>query len=329
VHDEEEHTKIEAFLKKVGIFSSLSGRERCIIAKLLVSMPFAKGQIIFRQGDSGDDLFIIQEGQVASSLLLPNGKQKEIVVFEKCNFFGEMAIFDNAARSATCIAKEDTVCLKLGKKDFFSLMSANPRIAIEVMYKMLNATSQRLRNTSKFLLDMVRWGSDASRRAITDEITGAYNRRYLDNALDDLFVTAKNSGKMLSLIMGDVDYFRKINETYGHDVGDKTIVEVVRIFKKHLRQKDVLARYGGDELTVILPETHPEEAFSIAENIRQSVSCIDIFASLDGALKHVTTSQGIASFPQHAEDLVTLKKKADQALYKAKEMGRNRVFCIE
>jgi diguanylate cyclase (GGDEF)-like protein len=322
-------TKTSDFLKKVNIFSSLKPKDLEVISKLLVSVTFPKDTVIFNQGEAGTDLYIILRGQVGSSLLLPNGKQKEIVTFQAGNFFGEMAIVDNSARSATCTAKEETECLRLGKTDFFGLMSTHPGIAIDAMYKMLNITSQRLRNTSKFLLDMVRWGDDASRRAITDEITGAYNRRYLDNALDDLFFTAKNSGKTLSLIMGDVDYFRKINEAYGHDVGDKTIVEVVKVFKKHLRQKDVLARYGGDELTVILPETHPDEAFSIAETIRIGVADIDMFKGFDGALKQITTSQGIACFPKHADDLKTLKEKADQALYKAKEMGRNRVYCPE
>ncbi len=290
-------------------------------------VDFPKDTVIFNEGDTGEDLYIITSGAVGSTLRLPNGKQKELVTFQAGNFFGEMAIFDNAPRSATCVALEASSCLKLGKSDFFGVMDSNPRVAIEVMYRMLNITSQRLRNTSKFLLDMVRWGDDASKRAITDEITGAYNRRYLDNALDDLFITAKNSGKSLSLIMGDVDYFRKINESYGHEVGDKTIVEVVKIFKKHLRQKDILARYGGDELTVILPETHPDEALNIAEMIRKSVSDIDLFKGLEGTLKQVTTSQGIASFPIHADSLKSLKEKADQALYKAKEMGRNRVYC--
>jgi diguanylate cyclase (GGDEF)-like protein len=290
-------------------------------------VSFPQDTVIFDEGDEGTDLFIITEGSVTSSLRLPNGKQKELVTFGAGNFFGEMAIFDNSPRSATCIAKDTASCLKLGKSDFFGLIGVEPLASIEIMYKMLNITAQRLRNTSKFLLDMVRWGDDASRRAITDEITGAYNRRYLDNALDDLFVTAKNSGKTLSLIMGDVDYFRKINESYGHEVGDKAIIAVVNIFKKHLRQKDILARYGGDELTVILPETHPDEAINIAEMIRKSVSDIDLFAGLEGTLKQITTSQGIASFPVHADSLKALKEKADQALYKAKEMGRNRVYC--
>jgi diguanylate cyclase (GGDEF)-like protein len=317
------------FLKKVNIFSSLKENELEAIASLVTPVSFKKDNVIFNEGDEGIDLFIIEGGHVASSLRLPNGKQKELVVFESGNFFGEMAIFDNAPRSATCTARDESVLLKLSKSDFFNLMNMHPHIATEVMYRMLNITTQRLRNTSNFLTDMVRWGDDASRRAITDEITGAYNRRYLDNTLDELFITAKNSGRPLSIIMGDVDYFRDINEAYGHEVGDKTLIEVFKAFRKNLRQKDVLARYGGDEITVILPETPPDEARDIAETIRTDVFSIDVFSNLSGTLKKISASQGIANFPLNALDLKTLKEKADQALYQAKELGRNRVICCE
>jgi diguanylate cyclase (GGDEF)-like protein len=321
--------EIIKFLKTVNIFSELKTKECSTIAGFLVPVTYKTDEVVCSEGEEGNDLYIIRSGKIGSSLRLPNGKQKEIVVFEKGNFFGEMSIFDNSPRSATCTAKENSECLRLGKNDFFSFLNAHPKIAIHVMYSMLNITTQRLRNTSNFLADMVRWGDDASRRAITDEITGAYNRRYLDNALDDLFLTARNSGKALSIIMGDVDYFRQINEQYGHDVGDKTIVEVFRVFKRNLRSRDVLARYGGDEITVILPETMPDEAAGIAEKIREDVSTLDMFSTMNGTLKTITTSQGVAGFPVHAEDLKTLRAKADQALYTAKEAGRNRVHCCE
>jgi two-component system cell cycle response regulator len=174
---------------------------------------------------------------------------------------------------------------------------------------------------------MVRWGDEASRRAITDELTGAYNRRFLDNSLDDYFETAKKSKKPLSLIMADLDYFRQINEAYGHDMGDKTILEVVNVFKKTLRDTDILARYGGDEFTVLLPDTALEKACNIAEEIRKEVEKLDFLSNMTGPVTRLSTSQGIASFPETADTLKDLKKKADDALYQAKERGRNRVYC--
>jgi diguanylate cyclase (GGDEF)-like protein len=206
-------------------------------------------------------------------------------------------------------------------------MKDNPKIAIKIMYKMLNVITQRLQNTGGFLTDMVRWGEDASKRAITDPFTGCYNRRFLDDKLDDFFTTAKNNQQPFSLVMIDLDYFRQINEAYGHEIGDKTILEVVNVFKEYLREKDVIARYGGDEFTVLMPETPLKQAEEVAKTICKKVSNLTLLEGLNGPIKTITLSQGIAAFPESSEELKELKEKADKALYKAKEDGRNRAVC--
>jgi diguanylate cyclase (GGDEF)-like protein len=319
--------KVVQFLKTVHIFSSFSEEEIKIIARRLNLLKVKEGDILCKEGEEGYELYIIREGEIAGSIQLPSGKQKEIVVFHPGDFFGEMSIFENAPRSATCHAKLDGKVFRLHKNDFFSLIQTNPCVAIKMMYRMLNITTQRLRKTSKFLSDMVRWGDEASKRAITDELTGAYNRRFLDNSLDDFFDTAKKSKKPLTLIMADLDYFRQINEAYGHDMGDKTILEVVKVFKKNLRETDILARYGGDEFTVLLPDTGLEKACNIAEEIRKEVEKLDFLSTMTGPVTHLSTSQGIASYPETVDTLQDLRKKADEALYQAKERGRNRIYC--
>lgn len=321
--------KAVQFLKTVHILSSLSEEEIRIIAKRLSLLKVKEGDILCKEGEEGHELYIIREGEIAGAIKLPSGKQKELVVFHAGDFFGEMSIFENAPRSATCYVKQKGKIYRLHKNDFFSFIKSEPCIAIKMMYRMLNITTQRLRKTSKFLSDMVRWGDEASKRAITDELTGTYNRRFLDNSLDDYFETAKKNKKPLSLIMADLDYFRQINEAYGHDMGDKTILEVVKVFKKHLRETDILARYGGDEFTVLLPDTSLEKACNVAEEIRKEVEKLDFLSNMTGPVTSLSTSQGIASFPETADTLQDLRKKADDALYQAKESGRNRVYCAK
>jgi two-component system cell cycle response regulator len=179
---------------------------------------------------------------------------------------------------------------------------------------------------------MVEWGEEARRRAITDELTGVYNRRFLDEALKDYFAAARESGKPLSLIMVDLDHFREINEIYGPQAGDRTLVEAVSAFKRVLRGKDVIARYGGDEFTVILPETGLQAAGELAEKIRREIAGGAARPEPGDARKpgvRVTTSQGVAAFPDNGDDIRTIKEKADGALYRAKEAGRNRVVCAD
>jgi len=314
------------FLNQVNIFSTLTKQEMPHVTKYLDSVNIKKGQILFKEGDKGNELFIVKKGSIISTIKLPNGEQKQIAQFLAGDFFGEMSIFENAPRSATCLAGQSSVLYKMHERHFFQVMETFPDIAIKIMYKMLNITTQRLRNTSKFLSDMVRWGNEASKRAITDELTGIYNRRFLDYTLKDYFQSALNIGKPLSLIMADLDYFREINNAYSQEIGNKVLTHVVAVFKKLLRKNDIIARYGGDEFTVILPETNLTQAEPLAQEICTQISKLDVLKDLDGPVTKITTSLGIASCPENTKDLQTLKKLADKALYQAKEEGRNQIY---
>lgn len=315
------------FLRKINLFLSLSGQEFDHIVRRFHPVEVEAGQTLFKEGDRGNELFIVKSGKVAISVRLRNGLEQEIVEFCSGEFFGEMSIFEKAPRSATCYTKEKSSLLTLYARDFFQLMKHHPNAAIKIMYGMLNTTTQRLRDTDEFLSDMVLWGERARKRAITDELTGVYNRRFLDDALEDLFRTSKEKKKPLSFVMVDLDYFREINEAYGHQAGDRVIIEAVSVFRKHLRRNDIIARYGGDEFTFILPETAAEEARQIAENICREMKDLALLKEYGGSITQITTSQGIACFPEHARDPASLHALADQALYRAKKEGRNRVVC--
>lgn len=320
--------EIISLLQNVYIFSSLEADEIEKVVKSLHTITVKEGEVIFNEGDEGNELFIVKSGKVSTSIKLPGGGEREIAEFNSGEFFGEMSIFEDAPRSATCFTRDESTLFRLHREDFFHLISAYPSIAIKIMYRMLNVTTQRLRSTGEFLSEMVRWGDDARKRAITDELTGCYNRRFLDDALNDYFESSKSSKTSLSLIMVDLDYFRDINEAYGHETGDRVLLEVVSVFKKNLREKDIIARYGGDEFTVIMPDTNLSQCKAIAGNICREVSQLTILKDLKGSHNQVTTSQGIASYPESAQDLKSLREMADQALYQAKEEGRNRVGCM-
>jgi diguanylate cyclase (GGDEF)-like protein len=206
-------------------------------------------------------------------------------------------------------------------------MESRPDLAIKIMYRMSNITTRRLRRTGEFLSDMVLWGEQARKRAVTDELTGVYNRHFLDDEMENQLRKARESGNPLALIMVDLDHFRSINEEYGHEIGDEILLAAVQVFRKHLRESDIVARYGGDEFTFILPHTGIEDGRRIAQGICRDVERLDILEEKRGKIHRVTTSQGLAVYPQCGEVLNTLMKRADEALYRAKELGRNRVVC--
>ncbi len=319
---------VYGFLNSIKIFSLLREEEIREVLNYLEEIKVKGGSVLFKQGDEGNELYIVKEGSVATSIFLPDGKSREIAVFKSGDFFGEMSIFEEAPRSATCTAREDSVLFRLHQHSIFKIIEEHPVTAQKIMYRMLNITTQRLRNTGDFLFDMVQWGDKARKRAITDEMTGVYNRRFLDDSLNQYVEESRKNGEPLALVMVDLDYFRQINELYGHETGDGVIRDVVEVFKRHLRDKNIIARYGGDEFTFLLPGAEKERALALCNAIRADVEQLDTLSKFDGAIKKVTTSQGLASFPESADDVDSLKKNADTALYRAKEEGRNRVVCM-
>lgn len=163
------------------------------------------------------------------------------------------------------------------------------------------------------------------RLAITDELTDLYNYRYLQQRLDDELGRAGRYNKRLSLIMLDLDDFKRINDTYGHLVGDAVLFEVGQLLKSTVREVDVVARYGGEEFTVILPETDASGAFIVAEKIREAISMHRFLDSEGARTIHLTASIGLSSYPVHSHDKESLMRSADDAVYHAKGTGKDRV----
>ncbi len=158
----------------------------------------------------------------------------------------------------------------------------------------------------------------------TDPLTNLYNRRYLTKALNSELLRAERTGDCLCLVMLDIDHFKKINDTYGHQNGDVVLSAIAEETLAGLRCYDVAARFGGEEFVLVLPGTQLAGGVDVAERLRQQVQAISFTPPLD-KLK-VTVSLGVAFYPAaEINDTDSLIKKADEALYLAKQNGRNRV----
>lgn len=159
--------------------------------------------------------------------------------------------------------------------------------------------------------------------SITDSLTNVLSRRYWLERFTEEIERSRKFNYKLSCLMLDIDHFKKINDHYGHMVGEVILKEVSKAIKDSIRQIDLVGRYGGEEFSVFLAETGREESRVVAERIRASIENKRIRA-YDEEL-HVTISIGIARFPEHAQDNQNLLARADEALYQAKKTGRNRV----
>ncbi|MFJ7665690.1 sensor domain-containing diguanylate cyclase [Lysinibacillus sp. NPDC097195] len=154
--------------------------------------------------------------------------------------------------------------------------------------------------------------------AATDKLTGLKNRRFFQEKLDEQLVLFNKTAKPFSLLILDIDHFKKVNDTFGHQVGDEVLAQLAQLLSDQTRQADIVARYGGEEFVVILPETGVHDSLIIAEQLRQAVE------HAQWPTGSITISIGIATVTDKDND-VTILKKADEALYISKENGRNRV----
>ncbi len=158
----------------------------------------------------------------------------------------------------------------------------------------------------------------------TDALTGLYNRRKLIETLDERLAVFERERAQTSVLVFDLDNFKRLNDEMGHHAGDAALVEVARVCRQHLRQSDVIARFGGDEFVVVMPGTHRRDALDIAEGLRKHVPIV-----LGETLRHeFTISGGVSEFGPPDRFSSDILKRADQGLYQSKRAGRNRVSAL-
>jgi len=317
-------------LSSLSLFSGLNESEFNIIAHALLPVNVKKDEAVFKEGDSGDEMFIFVSGALRAFGTQSDGTQRRLFDVKQGDFFGEMSIIAHEGRSATIIAMEDSVLIMLRKTDFYRIISEHPIIGFKILKAISIVQNKWLDQSSKSFSDLLRWGETARKRAITDEMTGLYNRRFLEESIRERLCSQARVLRVMSLLMMDLDKIHSINDRHGAKGGDLIITAAANVISSCVRPGDVVARLSGDEFAVLLNDTDKTEASKIAEKIRAAIENrqVEVPAS-PGAEDTVTigtrTSIGIAVAPLHANTLEDLMETSDAALRKAKELGRNRV----
>ena len=311
------------------IFSSMSELEFNAVAAFMERRVVKKGETIFNEGDRGQDMFILISGSLKAYKRQSDGTQRWMFDFTPGNFLGEMSIIADEPRSATIMAKEDSQLMVLQGIDFYRIVFDHPMIGIKMLNAIGTIQNMWLNQNSRYLRDLIQWGETARRRAITDELTGLYNRSFLEESIKDRFKSGAVGTRAMSLIMMDLDKVHEINDKYGTIGGDKVIVAVATLLKNMGRPGDIAARLAGDEFAILLPDTEGKNALIVADKIREKVANQTVTLTQINSAKtdklQVKCSLGISTAPKDAKNVRDLVYKADMALKKAKEKGRNRV----
>jgi len=316
-------------IRGTPLFMDMSGLELEAVAGYLKPRRYPSGGLIFQKGDPGAEMFVVKEGLVASIAVDSDGNERQLYQFGPGRFFGEMSIIESEPRSATCVAIEETELLVLEGMDFFTLVWEYPMIGTRMLSSMARVMAGWLDEASGFLHDLVRWGETARKRAVTDELSGLFNRRFIEDTARSRFNRGSSEAPVCSALMLDLDRFHALNERYGTKAGDSIISTAGVAFGRLVRDGDVAARLAGDEFAFFMPDAGPEEAMMAAERIRAETESLYLeFVAVSGSTPDrlmLSASIGVASSPQDASDPVALFAAADKALFKAKEAGRNRI----
>ncbi len=163
--------------------------------------------------------------------------------------------------------------------------------------------------------------------ALTDSLTGLYNRRYLGNHLEGLLQRARESGKAVSVVLFDIDHFKAVNDTHGHAIGDEVLRSIAQRVNGNLRNFDMVARIGGEEFVIVMPDTPADIAVMVAERLRERVGRDPVTVSGLQDKIGITVSMGVAAYMSASDTPDDLLKRADEAMYQAKRAGRNRVVA--
>ena len=275
---------------------------------------YAAGQVLYVEGDPGDSAFIIKSGRVAAI----RGDFSSPTVLgcrESGQFIGDMALLDGMSRSASVVALEPVELMEISRSNFYELIQEMPDFTRDL----LRLLSVRLREASEAV-------ESATVEKIQDPLTGLYNRRYMEIMLGHELQRAKRAQYPVSLVLMDIDHFKKLNDTYGHLAGDEVLRRLAKLIKSQVRSADVACRYGGEEFLIILPETELQVAVDRAEKLRQAFAELSI-AYGEEVIKS-SLSLGVAVFLGD-ESSRRLIQRADLALYQAKNDGRNRVVLAD
>lgn len=284
------------------------------------------GELLISSGTASNELYLILEGKI--SVLFSDGEDIDPIILEVGQTVGELSVIDNRPASATVKAIYYTRVLVVTEDKFWRMIDVSHQFA----KNMLVLLSERMRTDNTLLKESIIMKNMFEEQTILDPLTSLHNRRWIDLNLAKLIRRARFGSEPFSIMMLDVDFFKKVNDEYGHLQGDIVLRMVAEVIQRSIRPHDIACRYGGEEFLVIFPNTSLEDALVPAERIRRSIQKHSTLESENKELPVVTITGGVTSlsiFDNGIDDsaiMDLLIAEADDKLYVGKTNGRNRII---
>jgi len=275
------------------------------------------GQILLDPKEVNLNIYLVLSGELLVCLEPNVGNPLVRVGLGDC--VGELSIIDTNLPSAYVMSATTSQLLAISKEMLWRMIAREQHIAVNL----LHVLSQRIRESNVVLLGNLEIQREYRNKAETDSLTGLHNRAWFEEVFPRQLELCERIGQHASLLMLDVDYFKKVNDQYGHQNGDEALRHIGRLLLRNLRGTDLCARYGGEEMIVLMPGTEISQARLTAERLRESIGA-SLLSLPDGRQLKLTISGGIAQW-QPGIVLAGLINAADRALYHAKEGGRNQI----
>ncbi|HOY69742.1 MAG TPA: GGDEF domain-containing protein [Methylotenera sp.] len=273
------------------------------------------GQTLIQVNTKNEHCNIILTGALRVFLEAENNEQ--FITLAPGDCVGELSIFDGSSTSARVVAENDSLLLRIKEETLWRLVRASHNFSRNLLLML----AKRMRNDNDMIINGLRHQHELEKIANIDGLTGLYNRRWMNEFFKRQINRAKSDKKPLVLMLADLDHFKKVNDQYGHVVGDEVLSAVASVLPHQFRPTDLLARFGGEEFAMILPNTDLAQATQIAERVRIAIAStrVEFYPEIQ-----LTLSLGLANLLP-SDDMSSLLTRADHALYQAKENGRNRV----
>ncbi|MFZ6769850.1 diguanylate cyclase [Undibacterium sp. Di26W] len=312
-------------IEDIHLFRDINEENRKLIADIVKDCQVVKartGQIVLDANSSGARLFIVLKGALGVSRLTEKSNHLEntITQYLPGECVGEISVLDEEIHSATISAISDSELLLIEAETLWKLIDESNGVArnlLQLLSFRIRAANAQIRNRQKV-------GEFYRQLSMVDGLTGLHNRAWLNAQLPGMIEYAHAAGAPLSIIMVDLDHFKRFNDDYGHLLGDDALQTAAKVLNAGLRPSDFAARYGGEEMIVILPGASHKAAMGVAQRLCNRLGKTKIFSDRQKILPHITGSFGVATLTP-GQDSNALISTADVALYRAKAAGRNQV----